>query len=71
MPLATRSKDVRCCIVTKASSWTALSGVSFLEKGSVLKQKKLELEARLTVDQPYRSVREVPVKIRKSALSDL
>ena len=45
--------------------------MSFLEKGSVLKQKKLELEARLTVDQPYRSVREVPVKIRKSALSDL
>ena len=63
MPLAARSRDVRCCVVTKASSWTALSGVSFLGKESVLKQKKLELEVRLTGDRPFLSVREVPVRI--------
>ena len=43
----------------------------FSIEGSVVRQKKLEPEMRLTVDRPYWSVCQMLVEFEESALSDL
>ena len=71
MPSASNYRDVGILYSHQSLQLDRFERRVFPIGGSVLRQKKLEPEMCLTVDRPYWSVCELPIKFEESALSDL